>query len=70
MNQETIEEALRKAYRKYIEAVFASAGLEQCRQKGNIKVWSESLMHNYGLSRDEVDAIIADEALKGTRKAG
>ena len=70
MNREAIEEALRTAYRKFVEAVFFADGLEQCRQKGNIKAWSESLMHNFGMSREEVDAIRADEALKGTRKAG
>ena len=70
MDREAIEEALRKAYRNFVYAVFKSYAEEQCRQKGNIKVLKESLMNNFGLTVEEVEAIIADEALKGTRKAG
>ena len=70
MDREAIEEALRTAYRKYVYAVFKSYGEEQCRQKGNMKVLKESLMNNFGLTTEEVEAIIADEVMKGTRKAG
>ena len=67
MSRETIEDALRRAYRKYRDAVEKGYAEEQCRQLGNIKVWKQALIERYGYTGEEVQALIANE---GTRKAG
>lgn len=66
MNRETIERSLVEQYREYRAAIERKDGFEVCKHYGSMNNMKRVLSRDYGLTDDEVQALISDE---GTRKA-
>ncbi len=67
MNKETFEKSLVDQYRKYRKAIDQKDGYGVNLHFGMMNNMKRVLIHDYGLTEDEVQALISAE---GTRKAG
>lgn len=67
MTRQVFEKSLVEQYRMYREAIEKKDGYEINLRFGMMNNMKRVLMQEYGLTGDEVQALIANE---GTRKAG
>lgn len=66
MYRENIERALVEQYREYRRAIERKDGFDVCKHYEFMNNMKRVLRRDYGLTDDEIQALISDE---GTRKA-